>query len=289
MKLAYVTCDVFTDVPFGGNQLAVFPDADGVPDALMQRIARELNLAETVFVQRSARHTCRVRIFTPARELPFAGHPTVGAACVLSALDRLGGSTEIVFEEGVGPVPVSISGATATLTAAQLPEVTPAPVDATQAAELLGLAPAEVIGEPCVVSCGVPFVLVPLHTRAALGHARLRLDAWDRLLGHAAVRELYPVTRDAIDGFDLQVRMFAPAFGIPEDPATGGAAAAVAGWLAQSEPRDGRTLRWTLAQGFEMGRPSRLVVEADTRDGAVSAVRVSGQTVLMARAELELP
>ena len=298
MKLRFVTADVFTDVPFGGNPLAVFPDARGIDAAMMQRIAREMSLSETTFVlpAEDPRHTRRVRIFTPASELPFAGHPTVGTACVLAALGEIGDATSIVFEEAAGPVPVSIrregTRLAATLTAPRVPVYVGTPPPAAALAEMLGLDPAEVLDgddRPAIVSTAVPFLVVPLRDRAALGRARLGLDRWERLLGGAGVNEVYPVTRDAAPGFDLQVRMFAPAIGIVEDPATGSAASAVVRWLAEREKLDGRTLRWVLSQGTEMGRPSRLDVEADTADGELTAVRVGGATVLMSRGEMDVP
>jgi trans-2,3-dihydro-3-hydroxyanthranilate isomerase len=297
MKLSFVTADVFTDEPFGGNPLAVFLDAGGLDPVLMQRIAREMSLSETVFVQPPSdpRHFRRLRIFTPAVELPFAGHPTVGTACVLAARGDVVSGPDIVLEEQVGPVPVHVArtarGWAATFAAAQKPEVQGAPVGPEDAARLLGLDPEHVIASGLrVASCGVPFLVVPVVDRAALGRCRVRLDVWERLLAGRTGENVYVVTRDAADA-DLQVRMFAPAMGIVEDPATGAAAAAIGGWLAEQEPDRGAEVRYQVAQGREMGRPSRLAVTVrrEGPSGPVASVLVGGSTVFMSHGELVLP
>lgn len=302
-ELRFHTLDVFTDRVFGGNPLAVFPDGRGVDDATMQRIARELNLSETVFVlpPDDAAHARRLRIFTPAAELPFAGHPTVGTAFLLAALGEVplsGDETRIVFEEGVGPVPVRIrarGGAPvfAELTAARLPETGPPPPPRAELAALLGLAEDDLLdGEwaPGGASCGVPFLFVTLRGREALGRARLDPARWESLLAGWWAPSVYVLSRDPeLPGSDVRARMFAPAMGIAEDPATGGAAAALAGYLAARSPRQEGTLRWTVEQGFEMGRPSILRVEADVRAGEVAEVRVGGASVLVSEGVMRLP
>ncbi|MBV9774004.1 MAG: PhzF family phenazine biosynthesis protein [Gemmatimonadetes bacterium] len=303
MEARYHTLDVFTDRVFGGNPLAVFPDGRGLTSGQMQRIARELNLSETVFVlpPDDPAHTRRLRIFTPGMELPFAGHPTLGTAFLLAALGEVameGEETGIVFEEGVGPVPVRIRGRDGApvftqLTAAQLPEHRPSPLSREQAAGLLGLDPGDVLdGEwgPEAVSCGVAFLFVTLRDRAALGCARVDPARWEALLAREWAPHVYVLARDPeLPGSDLRSRMFAPAMGIVEDPATGAAAAALAGYLAaRSGERDG-TLRWTVEQGFEMGRPSLVHVEADVRGGAVTASRVGGASVRVAEGTMRIP
>ncbi len=303
MRHRYLTADVFTDRPFGGNPLAVFPDARGVNPEWMQRIARELNLSETVFVlpPENPGHTRRLRIFTPGTELPFAGHPTVGTALVLARIGEIplsGGETRIVFEEAVGPVPVTIRATDgepvfAQLTAAQLPEFGPPPPAIPELAELLSIAPADILTGndfPQNVSCGVPFLFIPLRDRAALARARVQLDRWDALFAGPGAPQLYVFSRDPeLAGSDLRARMFAPGLGIPEDPATGGAAAAFGGYLGVRAPERDGTLRWTIEQGFEMGRPSLIHLEVDKRDGIVAAVRVGGGAVTMSEGWMELP
>ena len=303
MELRYHTLDVFTDRVFGGNPLAVFPDGRGVSGDRMQRIARELNLSETVFVlpPDDPAHTRRLRIFTPAAELPFAGHPTVGTAFLLAALGEVplaGDETGIVFEEGVGPVPVRIQArggrpVFTELTAARLPERGPPPPPRAELSELLGLAEDDLPEDGWAAegwSCGVPFLFVALRGRAALARARVDPARWEALLAGWWAPHLYVLARDPeLPGSHVRARMFAPAMGIAEDPATGGAASALAGYLAARSPEREGTLRWTVEQGFEMGRPSLLRVEADVRGGEVAAVRVGGASVLVAEGVMRLP
>lgn len=296
MRYKFYTADVFTGQVFGGNPLAVFTDASGLDGATMQRIARELNLSETVFVlpPDDPGHTRKLRIFTPTGELPFAGHPTVGAAFVLAKVGAVpleGERVRVVLEEGVGPVPVSIflrdgQPTSAQLTAAKLPAAGELSASAAELAAMLGLEPAEIghgVYQPTVVASGGPaFTVIPLRDRAALGRASLRHERWERLLARSAAPEVYPICFDPeLPGSDLRVRMFAPSIGIAEDPATGAAATALAGYLAaRAGTRDG-TLRWVVEQGFEMGRPSILEVEADVAGGALQAVRVGGAAVMV--------
>ncbi|HHY57869.1 MAG TPA: PhzF family phenazine biosynthesis protein [Chloroflexi bacterium] len=295
MRYRFFTADVFTSVRFGGNQLAVFPDGSGLSDAQMQQIAQEFNLSETVFVlpPEEPAHTRRLRIFTPARELPFAGHPTVGAAYVLAAIGEIqltGERTPIVFEEGVGPVPVTITAQhgrphTATLTAAVLPTFGPPPPDTAALAAMLTLEQDEIVSGDYAAqgaSCGVPFLFITVRDRASLARARLRRDRWEATLANWWANQVYLIAFDPeLTGSHLRARMFAPAMGIVEDPATGAAAAALAGYLGTHDPARNGTLRWIVEQGFEMGRPSILEVEADKRDGAIAAVRVGGASVLV--------
>ncbi|HEX2187393.1 MAG TPA: PhzF family phenazine biosynthesis protein [Longimicrobiaceae bacterium] len=303
MELRYHTLDVFTDRVFGGNPLAVFPDGRGVDPERMQRIAREMNLSETVFVlpPDDPAHTRRLRIFNPVYELPFAGHPTVGTAFLLAALGEvpLGpDGAEVVFEEGVGPVRVRIEAqggrpASAQLTAARVPERGPPPPTREELAALLGLAEDELPeGEWTAEgwSAGVPFLFVPVRGREALRRARVDPARWEALLAGWWAPHLYVLARDPeLPGSDVRARMFAPAMGIVEDPATGAAASALAGYLAARAPEREGTLRWTVEQGWEMGRPSLLRVEAELRGGAVAEVRVGGAAVLVAEGVMRIP
>ncbi|HSA82407.1 MAG TPA: PhzF family phenazine biosynthesis protein [Geminicoccaceae bacterium] len=302
MRYRFVTADVFTDRAFGGNPLAVLLDAGGLADQQMQAVAREFNLSETVFVlpPDDPAHTRQLRIFTPAQEVPFAGHPTVGSALILAAtgaLELAGESTRITFEERAGPVPVTIRAAGgrasfAQLTAPAAPEVRLAPAPDAIAA-LLSLTPAELStdgGLPAFVSCGLPFLIVELRDAAALGRARPDLAVWPKLLGDAWATGAYLITRDAdAADADFRVRMFAPTAGVAEDPATGSAAAALGGWLGLRETPPEGTQRRLIAQGIEMGRPSRLEVEIEKRAGTVTAVRVGGSAVLVSEGTIEVP
>ena len=301
-KYRYITADVFTDVPFGGNQLAVFPDARGIPEHRLQDVTREFNYSETTFVYppTDPSNTRRVRLFTPGAEIPFAGHPTVGTAHVLAATGEIpltGETTRIVFEEGVGPVAVTIraSGGVPVFTqlsAAKMPEVGPPPPDRAALARVLGLDVGDLLDDPWnpqALSCGLPFLFVPLRDRAAVARARPRMDAWESTLTGAWATELFVFAREAErPGSDIRARMFAPALNVPEDPATGSACAALAGYLAARDSRRQGTLRWRVEQGFEMGRPSILDVEADLADGLVTAVRVGGASVLVCEGTMEI-
>ena len=303
MRYRFLTSDVFTDRVFGGNPLAVFPDGRGLSTEQMQRVAGELNLSETVFVlpPEDPGNTRRLRIFTPGTELPFAGHPTVGTAIVLASIGEVpmqGAETRIVFEEGVGPVPVLIRAeggvpVFAQLSAAKLPETGPPPPFGEELAELLSIQPEDVLqGEeaPENVSAGVPFLFIPVRDRSVLARCRVRLDRWDALLAGPESPELYVFARDPeLPGSDFRARMFAPGLGIPEDPATGGAVAAFGGYVGVRSPERDGTLRFTIEQGFEMGRPSLLHLEVDKRDGKVTAVRVGGGAVLVSEGAMEIP
>lgn len=288
----FLTCDVFTDQRFGGNPLAVLTDARGLDSERMQMIAREFNYSETTFVLPPAdpRNTARVRIFTPTREIPFAGHPTVGTAFVLASLGTIAPETrDIVFEEGVGPVPVRIDRegeriTRCTLTAAQLPQqLPPAPARETLAA-MLGLEPGDVLDGAEGWSCGLPFLVVPVNGIAALARCQPTTASVARTLGDYATKAVYPVAREGAEVW--RVRSFVPHQNVVEDPATGSAASAFGGWLAARAPQGDSTLRYRLNQGVEMGRPSVLALDVDRAGGRVSAVRVGGAAVMVSEGSL---
>ena len=302
MRFRYYTADVFTRETFGGNQLAVVMEAQGLDGETMQTIAREFNYSETVFVlpPGNPAHTAKLRIFTPGRELPFAGHPTVGTAYLLvhtGAVSADGSDTRLILEEGVGPVPVRVYRDTAgqvescELSVAQLPEFGP-PAPAREAiAGVLGLAPTQLLDgdlAPIAVSCGVPFLLVAVEDSAAVRQSRPDLARWSGVLGdYWATEALVYTPHPDLPDCDLHGRMYAPAMGIPEDPATGAAAAALAGFLGR-RAGDGDHA-WVLAQGVEMGRPSRLSLAAEVAGGAVSAVRVGGASVAVCEGWISVP
>jgi len=300
-KLRFVTCDVFTDRPFGGNPLAVFPKVEGLPTATMQAIAREFNFSETTFVEAATKPgcTCKVRIFTPRSELAFAGHPTLGTAHVLVHTGTVpsGASSRIdlVFEEGVGPVAVRVTldagrPVFAELSAAKMPESGAPPPDAAALARVLSLEPGDLLGgrfTPQAFSCGIPFLFVPVKSRDVLARARIDRTRFDETLAK------YPATDCFVFAFDspteIRARMFAPAEGIEEDPATGSAAAALSGYLAARDDSKETTLRWTIHQGVEMGRPSLLKVTAERGPGGLTSVKVGGASVVMTEGEFVLP
>jgi trans-2,3-dihydro-3-hydroxyanthranilate isomerase len=302
LRLRFITADVFTARPFTGNQLAVLPDARAIPEELLLPITREFNYSETTFVYppENPAHTRRVRIFTPGGEVPFAGHPTIGTAVVLAAMGEIplgGDETGIVLEEKVGPVPVTIRArdgvaSGAQLSVAKLPEVGPPAPARTTLAELLSLEPSQLLGGPNgpqAVSCGLPFLIVPVRDRAAVAAAHIRMDLWESTLKRYWAPDIMVVARDPeLDDSDLRARVFVPGLSVPEDPATGSCAAALAGYLAAREAAPNGSFRWVMEQGFEMGRPSILELEADKRDGAVVAVRVAGDCVLVSEGSMDI-
>jgi trans-2,3-dihydro-3-hydroxyanthranilate isomerase len=241
-----------------------------------------------------------VRIFTPGTELPFAGHPTVGTAHVLAeigAIPLTGESTRIVLEELVGPVPVTIRAEAGrptycALAVAKLPEEGPPAPPRDALARALSLETADLLDgewEPRGWTCGVPYLFVPVRDRAAVARSRINGDAWQRALAGTWAPEILVFAREGERvGSDLHGRMYAPGFGIAEDPATGSAAAAMAGYLAKRDERRDGTLRWRLEQGFEMKRPSILDIEADVTRGAITGVRVGGATVLVSEGTMRI-
>ena len=303
VEVRYVTADVFTDTAFGGNQLAVIPDASGIPDELLLPITREFNYSETTFCYPPAdkANTRRVRIFTPGGEVPFAGHPTIGTAHVLVAARAVkvsGESATLILEEGVGPIRVAVTlednaPAFAQFAVAKLPEFGPPSPSRGVLAKILALETSDVAfgaQGPQSVSCGLPFLIVPVRDVAAVSRARVRMEAWEETLKSSWAPDVMVFAPDPDGGpAHYRARVFVPGFGVPEDPATGSANACLAGYLASKlTERDG-TFKWTVDQGVEMGRPSKLFIEADKADGAITAVRVGGKTVLMSEGVLRVP
>lgn len=301
MPRRYAVLDVFTDRPLAGNPLAVVLDSDGLDDARMQAIAAEFNLSETVFVQPAANpiHTAALRIFTPSRELPFAGHPTVGTA-VLLGLERAAGgmgNAEMVsvLEETIGPVRcgVTIRSGSAGHAVFDLPRLpvaaaTPAPgKDAIAAA--LALMPNEIGFEnhhPATFDAGVPYVFVPVRDREAIARASVNPAAWAGAFGKVAA---FLYCRETVDSsHHFHGRMFAPAMGIAEDPATGSAIAALAGVIARFDQPPGGSHHYLIEQGYEMGRPSLIGLEIEMDGGAVAEGRIGGEAVLVARGSLDV-
>lgn len=303
MRHRFLTVDVFTHRIFGGNPLAVFPDARAIPERALLDLAREFNLSETVFIYppEDRANTRRLRIFTPAEEIPFAGHPTLGAAFALATLGEVtltGDETRLLLEEGVGVVPVSLRAkdgtpAFARLTAAKRPEVGPPPPGRTILADILSLEPADILGgmiAPQAVSCGLPFLIIPLRDRDAVRRARVRLDHWESSLKAYWAPQIMVFSRDPeLEGSDLRARVFVPGLSVPEDPATGSAATALGGYLAARDTTTDGTLRWVVEQGFEMGRPSILEIEVEKEGGELRDVKVGGECVLVAEGLIEVP
>ena len=301
MKIAFQTVDVFTDTKFGGNPLAVIPDARGLDTARMQAIAAEFNLAETTFVlpPRDPAHTANVRIFTPRAEMPFAGHPNVGTAFVLARLGQCHGrpvaGDRLVFEELAGLVPLDLAREGGTVVAARLAAPQPLALGDTiepeAVAAMVGLSPADIVTSrhpPLIASCGNNFLFVELASRAALARAAARTDRLAEVLPMDRAVGVHLYTADAEHGLDLQSRMFAPLYGVPEDPATGSANVVLVGLVAHFRPERDLALSLTIGQGFDMGRPSRLEASAEKAGGRVTVTRIGGRCVPMMAGTIDL-
>jgi trans-2,3-dihydro-3-hydroxyanthranilate isomerase len=300
MQLGFITVDVFTERRFGGNPLAVVLNASGLKTEQMQAIAGEFNLAETTFVlpPQNPSHTAEVRIFTPRAELPFAGHPNIGTAYVLTSEGKSYGRAVgdvLLFEEKAGLVRLDLLRDATSLVGARLTppqsltrgdDIAP---DIVAAASSLNPADVETVHHaPCIASCGIPLVFAELKTRAALAQARPRADIFSEHLQADRTTGLLLYVKDQSGGFDVQVRMFAPLYGVPEDPATGSANVALVGLLASLRPESDLTLRLRIAQGVDMGRPSLLEAAAEKKNGKITSLSIGGRCVIMMRGTLEL-
>jgi len=298
MTRRFVTLDVFTETPLAGNPLAVVLDADGLDGAAMQAIAGEFNLSETVFVlpPDDPRHRARLRIFTPKAELPFAGHPTVGTAVLLALHDTHSGRADaLVFglEEEIGTVSCVVEAGEgrgqARFRMPVLPEYVGDGPRPEALARALGLE-ARAIGfglhVPSRHRLGQPFLFVPVASPEALAQVRLDPVALARL-GEPSALYLYTSVSDE-PGRHFQARMFAPHLGVPEDPATGSAAAAFAGVMMQFEPMGEGTHDLVLHQGLTMGRPSEIRVQLGIAAGALQTVEVCGSAVVVAEGRLHV-
>jgi trans-2,3-dihydro-3-hydroxyanthranilate isomerase len=293
MRRNFVTLDVFTDRRFAGNPLAVVLDPGGLETAAMQAIAREFNHPETVFVFPSAEraHRARVRIFTPARELAFAGHPTVGTAVLLGLRDGASAGREIVLEEGIGAVRCVLeagAGDTGRVRFAvpQLPaEVGAAPDNATIAAAL-GIAPAEIGFEGFQSSrwsAGNPFIFVPLAGLAVMARCNPDRPEFGAAFGTGGA---YLFCRETVEpGHAFHARMFAPAMGVREDPATGSAAAAFVGVLGPHVGEGAHT--FAIEQGYEMGRPSLIQLAMTMQAGKLVSATIAGDAVIVTEGMIE--
>ncbi len=309
MRVSFVTCDVFTDRPFAGNPLLVVPDAGGMTTEQMQRVAREINYSESTFVLPSSNPACAYlqRTFVPVKEIPYAGHPTVGTACMLAAIGRLetgaaDGVYPVTIEVGFGPLALELLKKDGRVSRVRMQQGRPewkAPVTGDdvkgQIAAALGV-PFDALHPdlpPQAVGTGNTFLMVPLRSPAAVSAAL----ADTRLLNHVektlSVLGLFFFSFDeAPGGSRIRARMFAPGAGVPEDPATGSAAGPLGVYLAlhgavPGGVADGRG-SFTIDQGVEMGRPSELAVTVLLEGGRPAGVRVEGSAVLMMRGEIDV-
>lgn len=299
MRYHYLTVDVFTTQRFGGNQLAVIPDARGLTTAQMQTIAREFNFAESTFVlpPASPENDAQVRIFMPGREVPFAGHPNVGTAYVLAMLGQVHGKQvggTLRFEEEAGLVPLTIARDAAG-TPVSTEFTAPAALEVgdevpvahvAQAARLTEHQVSQTNHTPRMASAGLPFTIAELPDLATLAAIKPDLPAFDTHFAGLPGDAIYFYVRTGNQS--VQARMFAPLHGVLEDSATGSAAAALTGFLAQLNPAASGTFPVSITQGVEMGRPSLIQGSADKADGAVTAVRVGGPSIAVMEGFLQV-
>jgi trans-2,3-dihydro-3-hydroxyanthranilate isomerase len=293
----YHLLDVFTDQPFAGNQLAVFSDARGMSAELMQKITRELNLSECTFVlpPEDAANHFRVRIFTPGRELPVAGHPTIGTGYALAEIGKIAaveGSTIVRFEEGVGVIPVEIHFAAGKPDLVTMDQ--PVPTFGDTITDWAGVAAMLSINESDldtrypiqVMSSGVPFLFIPVRDRDAMARLRLRADIYERDYKDVALG-LFMVSADTErPGAATHCRMFAPEVGVAEDPATGVAHGPLGAYALKYGIISGEQVTFISEQGIEMGRPSLITVTVEAPGGVINRVRVGGSSRMIGEGKI---
>lgn len=292
MKREFIICDVFARKRFEGNQLAVFPDGAGLSDDEMQSLAREIHFSETTFILSGQANESGwpVRIFTPAREIPFAGHPTLGTAYVI--WDRFLGRKpeEVKLDLKVGVVPVAVEEKGERLVMTQVPPTFGAAVERAAAAGVLGLAEADIDDRfPAQeVSTGLPFVIVPVRTLAAMQSIKVNLAEYYRLTDRLEAKAVLAFSPETIDPqCRLHVRVFCDYYDVPEDPATGSANGCLCAWLVKHRYLGKSEFAIHTEQGVEMKRPSLLYLQGtEKHDGIL--VRVGGGVVVAGRGEFEV-
>ncbi len=296
MRRRFATLDVFTQKRFAGNPLAVVLEPAGLDTAAMQTIAREFNLSETVFVFPPAdpAHRAAIRIFTPARELPFAGHPTVGTAVLLGCMDG-GGKREFVLGEEVGPVRCQVDTGTdrgrARFAIPQLPSPVGKPGGREAVAAALGLSVSDIGFDNFATagwSAGVPYTMVPLRGLAAIRRCKPDLANWDQAFGGVGAASAFVFSKECVEaGSHFHARMFGPRLGVAEDPATGSAVAAFAGLLAASGAYADGEHALRIEQGYEMGRPSQIELTLTMAAGKLTAATIAGDAITVSEGTIE--
>lgn len=302
MKHTFHTCDVFTDVRFGGNPLAVVLGADDLTSQQMQNVAREFNLSETIFVQapQDKANSARVRIFLPKGELPFAGHPTIGCSCLLAWLSQKGEDdfeTDIKLEENAGLVPVNVKAENGNLfgqlVAPGTPKIFKRTTDHSLIAAGLSLNTDDIgfdgHAAQAIESNGSIILFVPVKNLAAQSTIKISNSALEEAQTKAGARSTVVYTRGGMqEGAEFSMRNFSLSEGIPEDPATGSAAAMFPEQIVEFENLGEGTHTWCVEQGVDMGRPSKLFLEADRQDNHFTQIRVGGGTVFVSSGEIEI-
>ena len=296
MQYQFYTCDVFPDKPFGGNQLAVIADARDLTTEQMQNIAREFNYSESTFIFPPEKgHTKKVRIFTPAQEVPFAGHPNIGTAFVLATIGELGKfeQTKIVFEEKAGLVPITIEKKNKKINCElKAPQNLSIGIEVPLefVARALSVLEKDIVIKnhlPKLASVGLPFVMVELKDKTTLANAKVNMDGFEQIGKMDIMPDIFMYTHSN-DEFDIRARMFAPFDGIMEDPATGSACCALVALVTSLKKEKDGNFNWSIAQGVEMGRPSFLQARTEKRDGKVSGVWIGGNCVMMSQGVLNI-
>jgi trans-2,3-dihydro-3-hydroxyanthranilate isomerase len=298
MRRRFVTLDVFTEKRFAGNPLAVVLEPEGLDTAAMQTIAREFNLSETVFVFPPAdkANRAKIRIFTPVSELPFAGHPTVGTAVLLGRLDGGTNPRDFVLELNIGLVPCKVTpngtdGGRAMFDLPRLPQDIGAPADDATIASALGLEKGDIGFDglrSARWSAGAPYSIVPVRGLESIKRCRINPAAWDKAFGFDAHAAAYMFCRETVTtGYAFHTRMFAPHQGVPEDPATGSAAAAFAGYIATFDKLKDGSHPLVIEQGYEMGRPSLIELTLRIGNGALTGASIGGGAVVVLEGTIE--
>ncbi len=302
MDLNYLLIDVFTNRPFGGSRLYLFPDADDIPATMMQRIAQELGAGETAFILGSGAvpDRAQLRVFTPAVEIPFGGHSVLGATFALDFLQRRGPEeipTPFVWELEAGRYEVVTNDDEAGRTYGLIqdrPEFMGQYFHRNKVASTLGVDEDDIAitGLPCeIISTGLPIHIVPLASLDVMRYIKLRRKHADEIARDLGFGDLFVFTCDTVgDDVDVHCRMFAPHFGIPEDPASGAATGALAAYLVKHRlVKIQQHVRIVSEQGLEMGRPSRIIVDASVEGGTAVSIKVGGQCVLVGSGTIHIP
>ena len=302
-QLKFYQADVFTSLPFGGNPVAVFPEAQGLDDDQLQQIAREMNLSETVFVlpPTDPAAVVRLRIFTPSQEIPFAGHPVLGTFYVLAQLGLIAitdGVTRVMQECNIGLFPVEIHAQEGLITRVVMTQPKPLFLgsveeqdDLFDIAKALGLSKNQIVDTKCpvmVVSTGLPVLIVPVRTLTAVRSIVPDAAAIVELCGRLGANGIMVFTTVTVEPFAaVHTRMFAPSIGILEDPATGSASGAMGAYLVHNGLVEvGPMTELIVEQGYEIARPSRILVQVESEDDAIQTVKVGGQCVMVVKGTL---
>lgn len=298
MEYKFYILDVFADKKFEGNQLAVLPSATGLSDENMQKIAREFNFSETVYIESTEEKNIRnVRIFTPTSEIGFAGHPNIGAAMLLARIGEYYDEKQIdiIFKEKVGNVPLRIYfdnsvPQKAELSTPKLPEKGNSP-PIEEIARVISLDVSDIVTteSPLSFSCGLPFLFVQITSIEKLKQATLNQEQWKNLISQSWAPQIYMFTKETtLPTSNFHARMFAPSLGISEDPATGSAAAALAGYISEYLEKNDGSFTYLIEQGFEINRPSIIEMSFTQKNHKIESVKIRGNAVIFSEGKINI-